>query len=126
MYSGRAAFNAWMAEANSLQSQTVTSWRVWEAEGKVFLYLIRNVCPKQHFQSYVKYLISQDGERPLQSAGWSILGGSGKPLSVVADLSLERVDVGDDLFGSDDVLRYVDDGLRAGQGAATESKETWF
>lgn len=72
----------------------------------------------------VKYLISQNSERPLQTAGRSILGSSGKPLGVVADLSLQRVDVGDDLFGSDDVLRYVDDGLRAGQGATTESENT--
>lgn len=70
----------------------------------------------------VKYLISQNSECPLQSAGRSVLGGSGKPLGVVADLSLQRVDVGDDLFGSDDVLGYVDDGLRAGEGAAAENK----
>lgn len=59
----------------------------------------------------LKYLISQNGERPLQSAGRSVLGGSGKPLGIIADLSLQCVDVGDDLFGSDDVLWYVDDGL---------------
>lgn len=29
MKSGLAAFRAWMAEAINLQSQTVTSWRVW-------------------------------------------------------------------------------------------------
>lgn len=74
----------------------------------------------------VKYLISQNSECPLQPTGRSILGGSGKPLSVVADLSLQRVDVGDDLFGSDDVLGYVDNGLRAGEGATTESKDALF
>lgn len=74
----------------------------------------------------VKYLISQNSECPLQSAGRSVLGGSGKPLGIVADLSLQRVDVGDDLFGSDDVLGYVDDGLRAGEGAAAENKHTWL
>lgn len=31
MKSGLAAFRAWMAEAINLQSQTVTSWRVWAA-----------------------------------------------------------------------------------------------
>ena len=74
----------------------------------------------------MRYLISQDSERPLQAAGRAILGGSGKPLGVVADLSLQRVDVSDDLFGSDDVLRDVDDGLRAGEGAAAESRDTTF
>lgn len=66
----------------------------------------------------VKYLISQNSERPLQSAGRSVFCGSGQPLCVVADLRLQRVDVGDDLFGSDYVLGNVDDGLRAGEGAA--------
>lgn len=74
----------------------------------------------------VKYLISQDSESPLQPAGRSIFGGSGKPLGIVADLSLQRVDVGDDLFGSDDVLGYVDDGLGAGEGAAAGSKDIAF
>lgn len=69
------------------------------------------------------YLISQNSKCPLQSTGRSILGSSGKPLCVVADLSLQRVDVGDNLFGADDVLGYVDDGLRAREGAATESKD---
>lgn len=74
----------------------------------------------------VKYLISQNSERPLQSTGRSILGCSGKPLCVVADLSLQRVDVGDNLFGSDNVLGYVDDGLRTGEGTAAESKDALF
>lgn len=77
---------------------------------------------KQHANKF-KYLISQNGERPLQSAGRSVLGGSGKPLGVIADLSLQRVDVGDDLFGSDDVLGYVDDGLWAGQSAAAKGRD---
>lgn len=59
----------------------------------------------------LRHLIGQNGESPLQAAGGSVFGGSGKPLGVVADLSLESVDVGNDLFGSDYVLGYVDDGL---------------
>ena len=33
--------------------------------------------------------------------------------------------MGDDLFGSDYVVGYVDDGLRAGEGTAAGSKDTW-
>lgn len=74
----------------------------------------------------IKYLIRQNGERPLQPTGRPILGGPGKPLGVVANLRLQRVDVGDDLFGSHDVLRDVDDGLGAGQSAAADHKEAWL
>lgn len=66
----------------------------------------------------LRNLVGQNGESPLQAAGGSVFGGSGEPLGVVADLSLERVDVGNDLFGSDYVLGYVDDGLGTGEGAA--------
>lgn len=55
------------------------------------------------------YLISKTGQGPLQSAGGSILGSSGKPLGIVTDLRLQRVDVANDFFGLDDVLGYVDD-----------------
>lgn len=75
------------------------------------------------FYSPIPHLICQNSERPLQPVGRSLLGGSGEPLGVVADLRLQRVDVGDDLFGSHDVLRDVDDGLRARQSAAAEEDE---
>lgn len=76
---------------------------------------------KQPSQTNESHLIGQDGERSLQPTGGSVLGSSGKTLGVVADLSLECVDVGDDLFGTNDVLGYVDDGLWAGEGAAAET-----
>lgn len=124
MYSGRAACSAWMAEASSLQSHTVTSWRVCgEKEGVTASHNEHAVHPKQPSQTNESHLIGQDGERPLQPTGGSVLGRSGKTLGVVADLSLERVDVGDDLFGANNVLGYVDDGLWAGEGAAAESRD---
>lgn len=70
----------------------------------------------------MKYLISQDSKRPLQSAGGAILRSSGKTLSIVSDLRLQRVDVGNDLFGSDNIAGNVDDGLRAGERTAAESR----
>lgn len=72
------------------------------------------------------HLICQDGKSSLHAISGTVLRGTRQPFRIVADLSLERVDVGDDLFGTDNILRDVDDGLGAGQSTAAEQERTWL
>lgn len=69
------------------------------------------------------HLVCQYRECSLQAVGRALLGGAGEALGVVADLSLQSVDVRDDLFGTDDVLRDVHDGLGAAQRTAALKTE---
>ena len=72
----------------------------------------------------IAHLISQYGEGSLQAVGGALLSGPREALGIVADLSLQGVDVRDDLFGTDDVLRHVHNGLGAGQSTAAKTKKT--
>lgn len=64
------------------------------------------------------HLIRKDGKGSFHAVSGAFFSSARQTLSVVADLSLECVDMGDDLFGTDDILRDVDDGLGAGQRTA--------
>lgn len=70
------------------------------------------------------YLISQGGQGALQPAGRAVLGSARQPLRVVAHLRLQRVDVSDDLFGSNHVLGHVDQGRGAAERPGAASRLT--
>lgn len=83
---------------------------------KVARRFILTTCP---CDEPLPHLLFQDGQGPLQGVGRAVLGSPGQALCVVAHLSLQRVDLANQLLGFHDVLRLV--GQRFSGGACGAS-----